>query len=144
MTASIQEPCIVTYAFDAGDVTEQFAIPVTKEIWNSTPNPFHLVDLALTFGVDGGEVSDPLRFNFGQSDTGDFFLAQISDDFIRFKAIDDLIPGDFSIFSYIIYSTVPQGYFIVEHTFRVPEPAALALFGIGVAGIGFLRRRRRN
>ena len=34
------------------------------------------------------------------------------------------------------------GYFGPNFQFSVPEPASLALLGAGIAGVGFLRRRR--
>ena len=71
----------------------------------------------------------------------------------NFGSIDSLYPGSDAFGVFAVNDLVdPAGYNTVDLSLRqvdvfsnsVPEPATLALLGIGLAGIGFSRRRKRT
>ena len=71
----------------------------------------------------------------------------------NFGSIDSLYPGSDAFGVFAVNDLVdPAGYNTVDLSLRqvdvfsnsMPEPATLALLGIGLAGIGFSRRRKRT
>ena len=42
----------------------------------------------------------------------------------------------------VFYSTGEQGTWTVKEIIDVPEPGTLAIFGFGLAGLGYMRRRQ--
>jgi PEP-CTERM motif len=55
---------------------------------------------------------------------------------------NDVIALDSTI-SFPNQSAGPDSYTLINNA-RIPEPASLAIFGAGLAGLGLIRRRRRK
>ena len=112
--------------------------------WNYTNGDDFTLSLTdLGWGVPGSYL-DGIAFIA----SGDALSAGISASLMSGSAIDIMIPGNFTCGTsdcgsiYIeISAYIPEPVYAPAPSY-VPEPATLGLFGLSLAGIGFLRRRK--
>lgn len=106
--------------------------PATVSVTNGTNFNIPLTLQQNILGQDGLIQAATATLNFG-----DVFTANVAD-WDGFLRVDFVAPREpYTAFDFVELSLIPL-------VTTVPEPATLALFGVGLAGIGFLRRRRLN
>ena len=82
-----------------------------------------------------GPFADPQFLNFALLSTG-LYTVQITS-FISGS------PGSDGLFDYqVTLGTPPTGEVLPRNGASVPEPASLALMGLGLAGLAFARKRK--
>ena len=109
-----------------------------------------LYDVTATFSTDGPIViaietitlNNAITLNNEAADTNGFF------DISGMTAFSYTPNSVFGLFSVFVTVTDAAGYTVngaTTYTIKpIPEPAAISLFAVGLAGLGFLMRRRRN
>ena len=109
-----------------------------------------LYDVTATFSTDGPiliavetiSLSSAITGDNGAADTNGYF------DISGMTAFSYTPNSVFGLFSVFVTVTDAAGNTVngaTTYTIKpIPEPAAISLFAVGLAGLGFLMRRRRN
>ena len=103
-----------------------------SNVWSLTKNGLPLTDGSIASG-DAFDSSNPFDFLTGSGGS---------------SAVTGISVSTGDIFRLVVNATHPSGdYVVVDLTFTqsetIPEPATLAIFGIGLAALGLMARRRR-
>lgn len=119
----------------------------------ATPEMLALINLLGVTLVQNG-ISGAATFTRGRFDDGGALNIVGSADLVHSQGVFDSpfgpLPDDtelarvFSSFSSASDPSDNTGNFLVRSTAPIPEPASLTLLGIGLLGLGALRRRQRS
>ena len=110
-----------------------------RYIWTYETGNFIFDNAINAFGLDFGQyANDQAQVILGGNASsvvtgGGFFGFVDTDSSFTSVSYDTLTGGNYSLFDNVTYGTATS----------VPEPGTLALFGIGLAGMGFMRRRKK-
>ncbi len=104
-------------------------------------------DLHFSFATDVAEITSATFVNLSDGVEWDATIDGLMVWFVSPTIADVLDPGE--QFDWLIefnFVSFPTGSvtFAMDYTMDIPEPSTLALFGIGLAGLGVLNRRRKR